>query len=156
MSEVPNMVSKRLQPKRTKPAVTLQASVTVKEASLVKFQDILGLRKARWLQKLVTALDNKLLGLVPAVIEPALLRWRTSAEAERLTKLSNAATDAETYRAVEIAKARTQVIKSDATAIKVVMPTAKRSVPWMRKTNAKLLCMNTILCERRYCIARIG
>jgi enoyl-CoA hydratase/carnithine racemase len=80
--------------------------VVLKDVNLVKFQDILGLKKAKWLGKLVTALETKLLGIVPSVVEPALAKWKTKAKAFNVREIARAQTDAASYRAREMAKAQ--------------------------------------------------
>ena len=88
--------------------------IAVKDVSILKFQDLLGLRKAKWLSRLVSALDTKLIGIIPAVIEPALIRWKAGAEANKITKLSKARTDAHSYRVRELARARVDALKTNA------------------------------------------
>src|SRR5258708_4225018 len=81
------------------------ALVSVKDVSVIKVQDVLGLRRAKWLDRLISALESKLLGLAPAIIEPALIRWKANAEAYRIKKLASAITVAESDRATKLSRA---------------------------------------------------
>jgi hypothetical protein len=85
---------------------TVPSLVRLKDINFIKFQDLLGLQKAKWLSKLITALDSKLFGIIPAVIEPTLKKWGAKAEAFKVRELSRAHTDADSYRAREIARAQ--------------------------------------------------
>jgi hypothetical protein len=91
--------------------------VRLKDVNLIKMEDIFGLRKAKWLSRLISALDSKVLGLIPGIIEPALLRWRSTAEADKITAIEQAKTDVESHRAREMARAKADALVIGAQAV---------------------------------------
>jgi len=111
--------------KRTKePQAVL---VSVKEVNVIKVQDVLGLRRAKWLDRLISALESKLLGLAPAIIEPALIRWKANAEAYRIKKLASAVTAAESDRATQLSRARADALVADAKGVADAAQILRRS-----------------------------
>jgi uncharacterized protein DUF2806 len=101
--------------------------VSVKDVSLIKVQDLFGLRKAKWLERLISALENKLLGIAPAIIEPVLIRWRANAETYKLEKLSRTLTMVESERAIQLAKARADAMVIEAEGVARVTQVIRES-----------------------------